>query len=114
MLSVIYISKNADVYISDLHNLMLFLLVALNIMDLQIFLFMLCIHKILLIKQNVNLVWELRLNDQIIIVNAYILKTSDLKMQKNNIFSFLYLKYDFIYAQQLLNVTNIMVSYWVG
>lgn len=46
--------------------------------------------------------------------NNNILNTSDLKMQKNNIFSFLYLEYDFLYAQQLLNVTNIMGFYWVG
>lgn len=113
MLSVIYISKNADVYISDLHNLMLFLLVALNSMDLQVFLFMLCIYKVLLIKQNINLVWELRLDDQIITVNAFILKTSDLKLQKI-IFLAFYIENDFIYAQQLFNVTNIMGSYGIG
>lgn len=67
----------------------------------------------LFIKQNVNLVWELKLNDQIMIVKAGILKTSDFKMQENSIFSFLYLEYGFIYAQQLLNVTNIVGSHWV-
>lgn len=31
MLSVIHISKNADIYVSNMHNLMLFLLVAFKI-----------------------------------------------------------------------------------
>lgn len=85
MLSVNHISKNADVYISNMHNLMLFLLVAFKIIAcyLQVFWLLICIHRILLIKQYINLLWELKLNDQMIVVDICILKTSDLKCTNN-------------------------------